>query len=130
MLKQIFTWWSGHTINTAFDIKRRSRFIGEDDYGNRYFEDRKKSVGGRHRRFVMYRGLAEPSKVPAEWHGWLHHTLDAPPLDAPLPRKAWETDHTPNMTGTPFAQKPPRAGKTSEADPAGSEGYEKWTPDA
>ena len=129
MLKQIFTWWNGHTVNTVFDIKRRSKFVGEDEYGNRYFEDKKKSLEGRHRRYVMYRGLAEPSKVPAEWHGWLHHTLETPPVVEPLLRREWETDHTPNMTGTPYAEKPARAGASEDTQtPSGA--YEKWTPDA
>jgi len=87
MLKQIFTWWSGHTIGAAFDIGRRSNYIGTDEYGNRYFEERKPSTEGRHRRYVMYNGLAEPSKVPADWHGWLHHTLDTPPTKMPLDRR-------------------------------------------
>ena len=100
MLKQIFTWWSGITVGASFDIKRRSGYVGTDEYGNRYFEDRKASIEGRHRRYVMYKGLAEPSKVPADWHGWLHHTMSEPPTHMPLERRDWETDHTPNMTGT------------------------------
>lgn len=130
MLAKIFTWWNGTTIGALFDIKRRSNFVGEDDYGNRYFEDRKPSLGTLHRRYVIYRGLAEPSKVPAEWHGWLHHTLSEPPTEAPLARQSWETDHKPNMTGTVFATKPKgslseRGGRQkSDAD------YEAWTPDA
>lgn len=68
MLKQIFTWWSGNTVGASFDIKRRSNAVGTDEYGNRYFEERKPSLEGRRRRYVMYHGLAEPSKVPADWH--------------------------------------------------------------
>ncbi len=131
MLAQLFTWWNGHTIGAAFDIGRRSRLVGQDDYGNKYFEDRKASLEGRKRRYVMYKGLAEPSKVPAEWHGWLHHTLDSPPTEQPLTRRSWETDHTPNMTGTPYATKPKgsiSSGKGERQKAAGD--YEAWTPDA
>jgi NADH:ubiquinone oxidoreductase subunit len=131
MLAQLFTWWNGHTIGAAFDIGRRSRLVGEDDYGNKYFEDRKASLEGRKRRYVMYKGLAEPSKVPAEWHGWLHHTLDSPPTEQPLARRAWETDHTPNMTGTPYATKPQGAISNSKGERQKAAGdYEAWTPDA
>lgn len=66
MLARIFTWWTESTVGALFDIKRRSDFVGEDDFGNRYFEDRKATVGGRHKRYVIYRGLAEPSKVPPD----------------------------------------------------------------
>ncbi len=117
-------------MNTLFDVKRRSDFIGEDDYGNRYFEDRKPSYEGRHRRYVLYKGLAEPSKVPADWHGWLHYTYDEPPTKAPLARKSFETDHTPNLTGTIYAYRPKgslvNGGQRREAD----SDYEAWSPDA
>ncbi|MEM0984803.1 MAG: NADH:ubiquinone oxidoreductase subunit NDUFA12 [Pseudomonadota bacterium] len=132
MIEKLFTWWNGATLGTLFDINRRSSFVGEDTYGNKYYEDRKPSMGAKNyrRRYVVYSGLAEPSKVPADWHGWLHHTFDAPPTEAPLPRKAFELDHKPNMTGTVFATKPKGSlsekGKRQEtyAD------YEAWTPDA
>lgn len=129
MLK-LFTWWNGVTLGGLFDIRRRSDFVGSDDYGNKYYEDRKVSIERRKRRYVVYKGLAEPSKVPADWHGWLHHTLDEPPTEKPLNRRPWETDHKPNMTGTLFAYHPkgslsePGKRQASDAD------YEAWTPDA
>ncbi|GGB61024.1 MULTISPECIES: NADH:ubiquinone oxidoreductase subunit NDUFA12 [Henriciella] len=127
---KLFTWWNGVTPGGWFDIKRRSTHVGTDEYGNKYYEDRKKSVEGRHRRYVIYEGLAEPSKVPADWHGWLHYTFDEPPTEAPLNRRAWETDHKPNMTGTLFAYRP--KGAISEGgDRRKADGdYEAWTPDA
>ncbi|RIJ22200.1 NADH:ubiquinone oxidoreductase subunit NDUFA12 [Henriciella barbarensis] len=129
MLK-LFTWWNGVTLGGLFDIKRRSNYVGTDDYGNTYYEDRKVSIERRNRRYVVYKGLAEPSKVPADWHGWLHHTLDEPPTQKPLDRRSWERDHKPNMTGTLFAYRPKGAlseggnRRKSDAD------YEAWTPDA
>ena len=74
MLKSIFTWWNGATIGARFDIGRRAVFVGKDDVGNKYYEERKVSLEGRKRRYVIYNGYAEPTKVPADWHGWLHHT--------------------------------------------------------
>lgn len=127
---KFFTWWNGVSPGGLFDIKRRSEHVGTDAYGNRYFQDRKVSVEGRKRRYVIYDGLAEPSKVPAEWHGWLHYTFEEPPTDAPLKTQSWETDHTPNMTGTVFAYRPKgtlrEGGKRRDADAD----YEAWTPDA
>ncbi|MEO0981193.1 MAG: NADH:ubiquinone oxidoreductase subunit NDUFA12 [Pseudomonadota bacterium] len=130
MLERVFTWWNGASISTLFDIKRRSNFIGEDEYGNRYFEDRKVSLEGRKRRYVVYRGLAEPSKVPADWHGWLHHTFEDPPTEAPLKRRSWEIDHKPNMTGTVFAERPRGALSEGGERAKTSADYEAWTPDA
>ena len=37
MLKAIFTWWNSATIGIRFTIAKRGVFIGEDDYGNRYY---------------------------------------------------------------------------------------------
>lgn len=129
MLK-FFTWWNSVTLGGLFDITRRSDLIGTDDYGNRYYQDRKASVEGRQRRYVIYNGVAEASKVPAEWHGWLHYTFDTPPTEAALPRRSWETDHKPNMSGTMFAYRPNGSLKEGgERRPADSD-YEAWTPDA
>ena len=114
-------------MNTLFDVKRRSDFIGDDDYGNRYYQDRKPSYEGRHRRYVIYKGIAEPSKVPADW---LHYTFDEPPTEQPLKRQPFETDHVPNLTGTLYAYRPKgslaRGGARQEAD----SDYEAWSPDA
>ncbi|MEO0784611.1 MAG: NADH:ubiquinone oxidoreductase subunit NDUFA12 [Pseudomonadota bacterium] len=133
MFAKLFTWWNGSTIGALFDIKRRSNFVGEDDFGNKYYQDRKASHGTKnfHRRYVVYKGLAEPSKVPAEWHGWLHHAVDTPPTEAPLPRQSWEKDHKPNLTGTLLASKP--KGSLSNVGSDRQEtysDYEAWTPDA
>ncbi len=78
----------------------------------------------------MYKGLAEPSKVPADWHGWLHHTVEDPPTKSPLTRREWETDHKPNMTGTPYATKPKGSLSTDMARQKASGDYEAWNPDA
>lgn len=127
---KLFTWWNGVSPGGWFDIKRRSNQVGTDDYGNRYFEDRKTSVAGRKKRYVIYKGLAEPSKVPAEWWGWLHHTFEEPPTDAPLPRRSWETDHVPNMTGTDYAYRPSGSLKEAGDRKENVGDYEAWTPDA
>ena len=86
MLKSIFTWWNGATIGIRFTVGRRANFIGEDDTGNRYHEakDNRDSYDARKRRWVTYRGYAEASKVPPDWHGWLHYTFDEPPTVEPL----------------------------------------------
>src|SRR3546814_3286782 len=58
------------------------------------------------RRWVIYNGPAEASRVPPEWHGWLHRTTDVLPEDAPIQPKSWEKPHVPNMTGTALAYAP------------------------
>lgn len=130
MFAQLFTWWNSTTFSTSFTLWRRAaRLVGRDDQGNRYYEEAKPSgADGRHRRWVVYHGVAEASRVPADWHGWLHHTFEEPPTVAPLLRRGWEKDHLPNMTGTPLAYHPPGSlALGGEGAPA--KDYEAWTPD-
>ena len=122
---KLFTWWNSVSPGGWFDIKRRSDLIGTDEYGNRYFQDRKTSVEGRKRRYVIYDGLAEPSKVPPEWHGWLHYTVDETPEEAGFERKDWHQPHRANQTGTPNAHRP--AGQEDAASHRA--GYGSWSPE-
>lgn len=128
MLKAIFTWWNGATIGARFDIGRRASYVGKDELGNKYYEERRPSLEGRKRRYVIYNGYAEPTKVPADWHGWLHHTFEKPPTVDPLPRKSWEKPHKPNLTGTLEAYRPPGALAEGGERAKSTGDYEAWTP--
>jgi NADH:ubiquinone oxidoreductase subunit len=129
MLKRIFTWWNGATLGALFDIGRRGRFVGQDEAGNRYYEERRPSLEGRRRRWVVYDGLAEASKVPPDWHAWMHHITAVPPTEAPLPRRAWEKPHLPNLTGTVRAYRPPGSlARCGDRAPATGD-YQAWTPE-
>ena len=77
---------------------------------------------------MIYNGANDASRVPAEWHGWLHHTFEKPPTEQPLLRRGWELDSKPNMTGTLEAYRP--KGSLSEGgERAKSSGdYEAWKP--
>lgn len=128
--KRIFTWWNGATLGALYDIGRRGALVGTDDQGNRYFEERKPSLDGRKRRWVIYNGVAEASRVPPDWHGWLHHTFAEPPTVAPFKTKPWEQAHVPNLTGTPGAYRPAgsldRGGQRKKA----TGDYQAWTPES
>lgn len=128
MLAKIFTWWNGATLGALFDIGRRAVLVGEDEQGNRYFEEKKPSLEGRPRRYVIYKGYAEPSRVPADWHGWLHHTFAEPPTVAPFRLKPWEKPHQPNLTGTIYAARPQGSLAETGERPRATGDYEAWTP--
>ena len=131
VLKLIFSWWNGATIGIHNTIARRGVLVGKDDYGNTYYEarDNKDSYDGRKRRWVTYTGYAEASKVPPEWHGWLRFTFDEPPTIAPLPRRAWEKDHLPNLSGTIHAYKPQGAISRGGERQKATGDYEAWSPE-
>ncbi len=117
----LLTWWNNQTIGTRLYTWRNGKPVGEDDLGNKYYQ----TADGR-RRWVIYNGPIEGSRVPAEWHGWLHHTFDNRPGNNPLPKQSWEKPSVPNMTGTPQAYHPKGSlavGGTARAD------YEAWQPE-
>ena len=84
-LARIFTWWHGQTLNTALHTLLFGKFVGKDEYGNRYYRTRKidKALGFE-RRWVIYAGESEGSMTPQGWYGWLHHTFDVPPTEEEL----------------------------------------------
>ncbi len=129
LLNTIFTWWNGASAGARFTIFQRARRIGEDEYGNVYFEERRESLEGRKRRYVIYNGYADASRVPPDWHGWLHYTCAVPPTLAPLKRKPWEVDHRPNMTGTVYAYRPKGSLATDTDRQRAAGDYEAWAPD-
>src|SRR3546814_7869537 len=69
ILGKIFTWWDGATVGTLLNNWRHGRKVGEDALGNRYYLAR----DGK-RRWVLYKGSNDASRVPPEWHGWLHRS--------------------------------------------------------
>ena len=102
--------------------------VGRDDQGNRYYRERHEPDGRRRKRWVIYKGEREASRVPPEWHGWLHYTVDETPEEAPPERKPWQTDHRPNMTGTPEAWHPPGSEYEGGRRDAATGDYEPWRP--
>jgi NADH:ubiquinone oxidoreductase subunit len=130
ILAKIFTWWDGATLGTQLWSWRHGEKVGTDAQGNTYYRSRKKAGDGRERRWVIYNGANDASRVPAEWHGWLHGNIDGVPESNLPPPRIWEADFTPNATGTASAYRPAgaleRGGKRAPA----SGDYEAWTPDA
>ena len=103
------------------------RKVGVDRFGNTYFESRRDYLGyGRKRRWVVYQGTPEATKVPPEWHAWLHHTTDAPIPEAK--RYPWQKEHLANLTGTAHAYRPAGHDYVGGARPASTGDYEAWTP--
>lgn len=119
---RLFTWWDGQTLNTQLFTWRKGVKVGEDAEGNVFYTN---SDGSR--RWVIYNGEAEASRVSPEWHGWLHHTYKEAPSDRPLPHKAWEKPHQENLTGTVMAYAPP--GSIRRPDPVDRRDYEAWQPE-
>ena len=106
--------------------KLHGELVGEDAYGNTYYKSKKMRSGGRQERWVIYRGESDASKVPPEWHAWLHHTTDAP-IEAPT--RDWMKPHQPNLTGTAQAYMPPGADARGGVRQKAADDYQAWKPE-
>ena len=109
------------TITTRLHTLFCGKLVGSDQFGNRYYTDRKQK-----KRWVIFKGKAEPTKVPPQWHGWLHYTLDKP-LDT-HEQKSWQRPHVPNLTGTKGAYVPPGHLLRGGHRDVTTSDYEPWRP--
>jgi NADH:ubiquinone oxidoreductase subunit len=115
------------TFGTWLFTQFNGRRVGADAAGNVSYAERKpRSDGRRTRRWVIYKGEPEASKVPPEWHAWLHYTTDAP-LPAET-RRPWQKPHLPNATGTALGYRPPGHDYEGGARARATGDYEPWTP--
>lgn len=128
---RLFAWWHGTTYGTSFTTWLRGEFVGEDEFGNRYYRTR----GGKidpalalERRWVIYKGLAEPSMIPPGWYGWMHHKMKLPPTEEPFRTYEWQKPHLPNLSGTRYAYRPKGSVLNPDPDAAVTTEYDAWTP--
>lgn len=121
-IKRVFTWWDDQTFGTQLWTWRKGVKVGEDQQGNVFYTNKDNS-----RRWVIFNGPIEGSRIDPDWHGWLHWTWNEPPTDKPLVHKTWEKPHQENLTGTAMAYAP--AGSIRRSKPAPRSDYEAWTPE-
>ncbi|MFZ5609864.1 MAG: NADH:ubiquinone oxidoreductase subunit NDUFA12 [Pseudomonadota bacterium] len=122
-LTRFFTWWHDSTYGTALYTWRKGVRVGTDEGGNVYYRERNGP-----RRWVIYKGEIEASRIPPEWHAWLHYTVDAPPSERPPAVKVWEKPHVPNLSGTAQAYAPPGSLAAGGQRSRATGDYEAWRP--
>jgi NADH:ubiquinone oxidoreductase subunit len=123
LLKKIFTWWDGATIGTALYSWRNGRKVGSDAHGNIYYQSKKGD-----RRWVIYNGSNDASRIAPEWYAWMHRQIDDVPDKAMPPPPKFQKPPIPNLTGTPQAYRPSGALERGGQRQAASGDYEAWTP--
>ena len=115
--KQIFTWWHRQTVGTFIYTVFRGKFVGKDEFGNKYYSNSKG------KRWVIYKSTIESSRIPPEWHLWIHFLSKNKPSDN-LTKFNWQKKHEENLTGTIKAYKPDGAlNSDSKTD---MKKYETW----
>ena len=106
----------------------RGEQVGMNSEGNKYYHERRVPTDRSRRRWVVYQGADEASRVPPVWHAWLHCTVDDVPDPQNRMTQPWQEEHQPNLTGTDAAYRSP--GHTLEGGrrAAATGDYEPWTP--
>lgn len=115
------------SFGTWLHTRIYGELVGTDEFGNNYYIDRRTKGQKREKRWVLYKGLPEASKVPPEWHAWLHRTVTKPPVERAKPRP-WQKPHIPNLTGTDLAYRPPGHTLMGGQRAKASGDYEPWIP--
>ena len=100
VLKKIFIWWNQETLGTKLKTIFYGKLIGSDSFGNKYYA----SKDGK--RWIIYSGEIDASKIPNEWYSWMHHTKNKIENIHDLERYDWQKIHLPNQTGTINAHHP------------------------
>ena len=118
-LKQIFTWWHKQTLGTFIYTLFTGKLAGIDEFGNKYYSNSKG------KRWVIYESNVESSKIPPEWHLWIHFMkADKPSKD--IKKFSWQKKHSENLTGTVQAYKPD--GSLIHNSKKNLKKYETWKP--
>ena len=93
-IKQIFVWWNQATIGTRIETIFFGKLAGKDSFGNKYYKNKKG------KRWVIYKGEIDASKISNEWYSWMHYTKNKIENLHDLKKYEWQKPHQPNQTGT------------------------------
>ena len=116
-------------IHIRYVTWRRGAKVGSDRFGNVYYRSKDTKAGTRERRWVLYAGEPDASKIPPEWHGWLHHTTKEPlPEGSSAFHKPWQKQPLPNRSGSVQAYRPPGHVLAGGTRVPATGDYEPWTP--
>ena len=124
-LANAFTWWNGASWGTSILTRRHGTEVGKDEAGNLYFQHK----DNPQRRWVIYAGNNDGSRVPPGWQSWLRGTIDEVPEKGLPPRRTWEKDFSPNLTGSGEAWRPSGSLRAKGQRPATTGDYSAWTPE-
>lgn len=131
----ILKWLAQNRLGTLLFTRRRGEKVGEDEFGNIYYRERRGKGGEAgdwrtERRWVVYaaEGEIEASAVAPGWNAWLHKNREKAPSEEPLKERFWEQQYVPNLSGTAQAYIPPGHEKRGGKRDAATGDYEAWRP--
>ena len=118
MIKQIFTWWNTQTFGTFLYTLFFGKLVGRDEFGNKYYQNKKG------KRWVIYNGEINASKITSDWFSWIHYINNTIPGELNKKKHSWQKPHKDNKTGTKDAFKPNKISKKAK----NFKKYETWKP--
>ena len=118
LIKEIFTWWNQQTLGTRIETLIYGKYVGKDKNGNKYYQ----SKSGK--RWVIYNGEINASKITSDWFSWIHHITNNLPSDRKQKKYSWQKPHKDNKTGTRESYKP----NTIDKKAKDFKKYETWKP--
>jgi NADH:ubiquinone oxidoreductase subunit len=123
----LLTWWNTTTLGTWLGLRGKTK-VGSDELGNVYYEGGQ-DTAGKPRRWVIYAGANDASRIPPNWFSWMTHQIDDVPDRALPPVRRWQKPPVPNLTGTALAYRPAGALEKGGHRAAATGDYEAWTPE-
>ena len=94
---ETFTWWNNQTLGTKLFTFLRGKKVGIDNENNKFYVHKKNSQ----KRWIIYNGLMDASRIPAEWHDWIHHRTDEIPNESDK-KLNWYKIHKENVFSIPM----------------------------
>tara|TARA_B100000073_G_scaffold293915_1_gene257740 strand:+ start:780 stop:1142 length:363 start_codon:yes stop_codon:yes gene_type:complete len=104
LIKEILTWWNRQTFGTRLNTFFFGKLVGEDQFGNKYYENKK-----RKKRWVIYNGEIDATKIPVNWYSWMHFMNNKIEEVHDLKKYDWQKNHLSNQTGTEKAYNPQKS---------------------
>ena len=109
IFKQIFVWWNQQTLGTRMYTFFYGKLVVEDQLGNKYYENKKKN-----KRWVIYGGEIDASKISNEWYSWMHFTKNKIENLHKIEKYNWQKPHQSNKTGSKDAYRPDKNNKETK----------------
>ncbi len=125
LLKFLFTWWNGSTVGTRLYTYLNGKKVGEDYFGNYYYESKNKG-----NRWCIYSNESDASKISPEWNSWLRFITNSTPAENATTYE-WQKPFIGNLTGLDATYKPERVRERSlneDMDRYQSD-YKAWKPE-
>jgi len=114
LIKEIFTWWNRQTLGTRIFTIFFGKLVGQDEYGNKYYQNK------NGKRWVIYNGEIDATKIPNEWYSWIHFTKNKIENLHEIKKFSWQKPHQSNLSGTKKAYRP------NKNNNANKKKYKNW----